>query len=163
HDTGEWTEISSVVQSEEPRSAKLEVDLEQAASELLQALGSSDSRSEQADNCFPKARLTTYLEVEGPASVIPGSAQRWATDHTRSDSGKLTDRTTFGPSKESDTVRGFITLGRFVHTVLPRFSAVQIDGHQLTPYVTKKGNIAFALNHPLPPFMRVHVDELTVG
>src|SRR5699024_2678611 len=77
--------------------------------------------------------------------------------------GKLTDRTTFGPSKESDTVRGFITLGRFVHTVLPRFSAVQIDGHQLTPYVTKKGNIAFALNHTLPPFMRVHVDELTVG
>lgn len=76
---------------------------------------------------------------------------------------KDTDIDATNLSTQGELVQGLVPLGRFQHTQLSALTSVSIGDNQLTPYVTKKGNIAIAVNYPLRPYMRVHVDALTVG
>lgn len=164
-DSGHWYEVDSAVHRSAPGTAMLEIDFDRVASLCSDSdqINRAEDTSEETESCLPQARMTVYLEVEGPASSIPTAAQELATPLPTTIENESDDQPTLEPQDESITSRGLVPLGRFAHTELSALTTVQIGPHQLTPYVTKKGNVAIALNHELPSYMRVHVFDLTVG
>lgn len=166
-DNGMWTELPDAVERTAPGSATLALDLVDASCAAFSAADGSAPRpkasGEQDDSHDSKAKLAVYLEFEGPADAVPESAQQRAFPDSPIGFPAQTDRDVLNHADESTLVRFFVPLGRFLRTELQTFTAVEADGNLLTPYVTKKGNIALALNYSLPSYMRVHVDELIVG
>lgn len=164
-DSGEWLEVASAVERTEPGSATLSIDLERVVALVCDEneTNQSDFAAQEAVEDLPQARLTAYIEVEGPTSSIPEAAQRLAISPTVLGTEEASGNLTLQTQSESVIGRGLIPLGRFANTDLSEFTSVHLGPHRLTPYVTKKGNIALAVNHELPPYMRVHVDELSVG
>lgn len=165
-DNDGWLKLDSAIQQIRPGTTVLAIDLSAAKSVAKRGVempASSSGELLDADSSpETKGRMTVYFEIEGTSEAVPKSAQNRFLD-TRADSVAPINDVSPDIPVETRMVRGLVTLGGFLHTMLPAFCPIEIAGDKLTPYVTKKGNIAIALNHSVAPFMRVHVDEVTVG
>ena len=159
-DTGEWYVLSSAARDIGAGSAALAIELAEVSSLLVaESSRSSEDLRHTEEN---KGRMTFYLEVTGPSDAISETARQQAVANGCGQE-PAAEGTQRGGAEYPAVVHGLVPLGRFHHTEIPTFTSVEIDGNTVTPYVTKKGNIAVAVNNDLRPFMRVHVDEVTVG
>lgn len=161
-DNDVWLKLDSGIQRISPGTTALTFDLSTAKSIAYSGAELPESNSDELLDAETKVRMTVYLEIEGTAEAVPKSAQNRFMN-TRTDSIAPINDDGIDSLSETEIARGLVTLGGFLRTALPPLYPIEIAGDTLTPYVTKKGNIAFALNHTVPPFMRVHVDEVTVG
>lgn len=154
-DSGRWNRLPVAIHSRVQNEASFVVDLEDSHFQyFVNSLGTE-----------PGLKLSLYLEIEGASESVPLSSRERAAGllAVESVTDKDIDVDATNRSDETELVRGFVPLGRFQRTQLSALTSVNIGNNQLTPYVTKKGNIAIAVNYLPHPYMRVHVDALTVG
>ena len=154
-DSGTWNRLPVAIHNRVQSEASFVVDLEDSQFQyFVNSLGTE-----------PGLKLSLYLEIEGPSESVPLSSRQRAAGllAVESVTDKDIDVDATNRSDEAELVRGFVPLGRFQRTQLSALTSVNIGNNQLTPYVTKKGSIAIAVNYLPRPYMRIHVDALTVG
>ncbi|MGO2942331.1 MAG: CDP-glycerol glycerophosphotransferase family protein [Brevibacterium aurantiacum] len=139
-----WMKAPSVI-SRVDGAFRVETDINDIKLDLLGGL----------DPVTGESKLSLLFEVEGAADKISAGARKLA-DTVYSQSASSQPQSTA-------TARGLISVGRFLRTLRPTFAPVDREHERLVPYVTNKGNIAIAVNYTPPPYIRVHLDSLTVG
>lgn len=164
-DRSRWHKLTSAVRSSIPGRVELRIDLKAISSAIRELNSENDAPviANSDDLQGPTGRFTLYLEIEGPNDVIPRASREHIASATTTEAPEKSNIPAPVGEEPQDLVRGMSPLGRFLRTEISALVPVESDDCRLTPYVTQKGNIAIAVNYQVAPFMRVHVDQLTIG